>query len=202
MSKLNIAVLASGNGSNLQAIIDENEKGNLDINITAVVSNKEDAHALERARENNIEAIFVNPEDFSSREEYEIRVIEILEEKGVKLVVLAGYMLLACKPFIEKYYGKLINLHPALLPSFAGTDGIGDALDYGVKVTGVTVHFVDEGCDTGPIILQETIEIKEGEKKEELAQRIHKIEHRLLPQAVKLYSENKLRIEGRKVINL
>jgi phosphoribosylglycinamide formyltransferase-1 len=199
LSNINIAVLASGNGSNLQAIIDHVEKGILPVNIKVVISNKADAFALKRAHNHSIEAIFVDAKQFLSRQDYERKLIELLEERNVELVVLAGYMLLVTEVFIDKYYGRLINLHPALLPSFPGVDGIGDALKYGCKVTGVTVHFVDKGCDTGPIIIQEPVKIKEGETREELAERIHKIEHELLPLAVRLYAEGKLKLEGRTV---
>lgn len=197
--KINIAVLASGNGSNLQAIIDHIEEGILPVNIKVVISNKAGAFALERASKHNIEAIFVDTMQFSSRQDYERKLIELLDERQVDLVVLAGYMLLVTEVFVDKYYGRLINLHPALLPSFPGTDGIGDALKYGCKVTGVTVHFVDKGCDTGPIILQEPIKVKDGETHEQLAERIHKIEHEVLPRAIRLYAEGRLKLEGRVV---
>ena len=199
MKKLNIAVLVSGSGSNLQAIIEHVKRGTLSVNIKCVISNKTDAYGLERAAQNSIEAIFVNPAEFESREKYEEKLIEILDEREVGLVVLAGYMLLVCKPFVDKYYGRLINLHPALLPSFPGADGVGDALKYGAKVTGVTVHFVDSGCDTGPIILQEAVLIREGETKEQLADRIHKVEHELLPLAIKLFAEGRIKLADNKV---
>lgn len=196
---LRVGVLASGSGTNLQAIIDACGNKEIPAQVVVVISNKEDAYALERAKKHNIANFFVNPEDYSSREKYEEKVVDVLKNHNVGLVVLAGYMLLVTPVFIKAYYGRLINIHPAILPSFAGTDGIGDALAYGVKVTGVSIHFVDEGCDTGPIILQGALEVKEADTKETLAPRVHAIEHKLYPEVIKLLAEGRLKIEGRKV---
>lgn len=202
MSK-KLGIIISGSGSNLAAIIDKCESGYIDAEIAVVISNNSQAYGLKRAQNHGIETAIVNPKEFSNRQEYDKKLVEILKKYQVDLVVLAGYMLLVTNQLLDPFKYKVINIHPALLPSFPGTDGIGDALKYGVKVTGVTVHFVDEGCDTGPIILQEALQIKEIETKEELADRIHSIEHRLLPEAVKLFVEDRLEINGRlvKVLN-
>ncbi|TET52763.1 MAG: phosphoribosylglycinamide formyltransferase [Actinobacteria bacterium] len=194
-----MAVLVSGSGSNLQALIDSAKEGYFDADIVLVISNNSNAFGLERAKKANIVSKVVSLSDFESREIYDKELIKVINEHDIDLVVLAGYMLICSEAFVDGFYGRLINLHPSLLPSFAGADGIGDALNYGAKITGVTVHFVDKGCDTGPVIMQEAIEIKEGESKENLAEKIHKIEHKLLPKAVKYFVEGKLKLEGRKV---
>jgi len=199
LSRKRIAVLVSGSGSNLQALIDSAKEGYFDADIVLVISNNSNAFGLERAKKANIVSKVVSLSDFESREIYDKELIKVINEHDIDLVVLAGYMLICSEAFVDGFYGRLINLHPSLLPSFAGADGIGDALNYGAKITGVTVHFVDKGCDTGPVIMQEAIEIKEGESKENLAEKIHKIEHKLLPKAVKYFVEGKLKLEGRKV---
>jgi len=199
LSRKRIAVLVSGSGSNLQALIDSAKEGYFDADIVLVISNNSNAFGLERAKKANIVSKVVSLSDFESREIYDKELIKVINEHDIDLVVLAGYMLICLEAFVDGFYGRLINLHPSLLPSFAGADGIGDALNYGAKITGVTVHFVDKGCDTGPVIMQEAIEIKEGESKENLAEKIHKIEHKLLPKAVKYFVEGKLKLEGRKV---
>ena len=197
----NIAVLISGNGTNLQAIIDEVKTGNINGKIIAVISNKADAFGLERAKKAGIPAYFIDHKGIT-REEHEQKIIEILEKNNVDVVVLAGYMRVLTSLFVNKYKYRLINIHPALLPAFPGTDGYGDTFNYGCKVGGCTVHFVDEGVDTGPIIIQKTNEIKEDDTLESFKQRGLKIEHQALPEAVKLFCEDKLKIEGRKVIIL
>ena len=194
---MKLAVLVSGNGSNLQALIDDD---NLGAEIVLVLSNNPDAFALERAKKAGIDTEVLSPKAFNDRQSYDRKLVETLKSHEIDLVVLAGYMLLCSEIFVDEFYGRLINIHPALLPAFPGTDGIGDALKYGAKVSGVTVHFVDKGCDTGPIIFQEAIPIKDGESKEELAKRIHAIEHKLLPKAVKYFAQGRLRLEGRKVV--
>lgn len=198
-SLLKVGVLASGSGTNLQAIIDACEKGEIPAQVVVVISNNTDAYALKRAASHQIPSKALNLEDFNSREEFDRKVVSVLKSYGVELVVLAGYMLMVTPVFIEAFPNRLINIHPAILPSFAGTDGIGDALAYGVKVTGVSIHFVDEGCDTGPLILQGVLEVKEDDTKDTLAPRVHAIEHKLYPQAIKLFAEGCLRVEGRKV---
>ncbi len=197
--KKRIAVFASGFGSNLQALIDYNNKYGLNGDIVLVFSNNKDAFALVRAKKNNIKAVFMDPTRYSSREEYDSKIIEMLEEEKIDLVVLAGYMFLLSQEFVHRFKNKILNIHPALLPSFKGTHGIKDAYRYGVKVTGVTVHFVDEDLDRGPIILQEAFLIDPDDSVEELEGKIHKVEHKIYPEAVKYFCENRLEIDGRRV---
>lgn len=196
---MNIAVLCSGSGTNLQAIIDKVKSGYIPARIALVVSDKADAFALERAKKAGIQTLALDKKDFKSREDFDKKILEELGKKKVDLVVLAGFMRLLGPGFIEKYRNRIINVHPALLPSFKGTHGIKDAMDHGAKVTGVTVHFVDEKLDNGPVIAQAAVEIKEDDSEESLLERVHKEEHRLYPEAVKLFVEGRLKIEGRKV---
>ena len=196
---MNIAVLCSGSGTNLQVIIDKVASGYIPANIAIVISDKADAFALERAKKAGIDTLVLNKKDFKSTEDFDKKIIEGLNKKNVGLVVLAGFMRLLGPRFIEEYRNRIINVHPALLPSFKGTRGIKDALEHGVKVTGVTVHFVDEKLDNGPVIAQVPVEIKEGDTEEALLERIHKEEHRILPEAIKFFVEGNLKIEGRKV---
>ena len=193
------AVFVSGSGTNLQAIIDKVKEGYIPGEIALVVSDNKDAYALERARRAGIPTFCFDPKDYESREEYEKVIIEELEKRGVEFIVLAGFMRVLTPFFVRRYKNRILNIHPALLPSFPGTHGVRDALNYGVKVTGVTVHFVDEGVDTGPIILQEAEKVRDDDTEESLHQRLHEIEHRLYPLAIKLFIEGKLEIEGRKV---
>ncbi|MFZ3085554.1 MAG: phosphoribosylglycinamide formyltransferase [Candidatus Hydromicrobium sp.] len=197
--KKRIAVFASGFGSNLQALIDYNNKHGLNGDIVLVFSNNKDAFALERAKKNKIKAVFMDPARYSSREQYDSEIIEMLEEEKIDLVVLAGYMFLLSQEFVHRFKNKILNIHPALLPSFKGTHGIKDAYRYGVKVTGVTVHFVDGGLDSGPIILQEAVDINPDDSVEELEEKIHKVEHKIYPEAVKYFCEDRLEIDGRMV---
>lgn len=195
----NIAVLISGNGTNLQSIIDHIKKGKIKCNLAVVISNKADAYGLERAKKAKIPAYFIDHKDIP-REEHEKKIIEILNKYSVDLVVLAGYMRIITPYFIEQYKNRIINIHPALLPAFAGTDGYGDTFRYGCKIGGCTVHFVDSGVDTGPIIIQKTNPIKENDTLESFKERGLKIEHLALPEAIKLFCEDELKIEGRRVI--
>jgi phosphoribosylglycinamide formyltransferase 1 len=197
---MNIAILCSGNGTNLQAIIDSVNKGYIPAKIAVVLSDEKRAFALERAKKAGITAIALDKKDFNTREDFDREVVKKLKEKNVELVILAGFMRLLSPYFIKEYRNRIINVHPALLPSFKGAHGIKDALDHGVKVTGVTVHFVDENLDNGPIILQKTVEIKEGDTEETLLERLHKEEHRIYPEAIKLFVEGKIKIEGRKAV--
>jgi len=197
--KKRIAVFASGFGSNLQALIDYTKKNGLNGDIVLVFSNNKGAYALDRARKNKIKTVFMDPSDYNTREQYDTKIIELLEDEKIDLVVLAGYMFLLSKEFVRKFKNKILNIHPALLPSFKGTHGIKDAYEYGVKVTGVTVHFVDEGLDSGPIILQQSVDIDQNESVEELEEKIHRVEHKIYPLAVKYFCENRLEIDGKKV---
>jgi len=194
-----IAVFASGFGSNLQALIDYNKDHGLNGEIALVFSNNKDAFAIERAKESRIKSVFLDPSDYVTREEFDEKIIELLEEEKIDLVVLAGYMFLVSPIFVRKFKNRILNIHPALLPSFKGTHGIKDAYEYGAKVTGVTVHFVDEGLDSGPIIIQRAVDIDQDESMEELEEKIHRVEHEIYPLAVKYFCEDRLKIEGRKV---
>jgi phosphoribosylglycinamide formyltransferase 1 len=196
---VNLAVFASGNGSNLQAIIDAIESGKLDAKILVVFSDRIDAFALERARKHGIQTLYLAPKEFPSREAHEQKIVEHLEKLGVELIVLAGYMRILTPYLIRKFPLRIMNIHPALLPSFPGTHGIADAYNYGVKYTGVTVHFVDEGVDTGPIIAQEVVQIEDNDTLETLEPKIHAIEHKLYPQAIQWYSEKRIVFDSRKV---
>lgn len=199
MKKTVIAVLVSGSGTNLQSIIDRCESGSIPAVVACVISDREGAFGLERAKRHGIPSFFIDPKAHSSREAHEEAIAGILERFRVELVVLAGYMRLLTKGMIDRYRARIINIHPALLPSFPGTDGYGDAWRYGVKVSGCTVHFVDEGCDTGPIILQRANPIEENDTFESFRERGLKIEHQALPEAIRLFCEGRLRIEGRRV---
>jgi phosphoribosylglycinamide formyltransferase-1 len=194
-----IAVFASGFGSNLQAIIDYNKDHGLNGEIALVFSNNKDTFALERAKESKIKSVFLDPSDYVTREEFDKKIIELLEEEKIDLVVLAGYMFLVSPILVRNFKNRILNIHPALLPSFKGTHGIKDAYEYGVKATGVTVHFVDEGLDSGPIIIQRAVDIGQDESMEELEEKIHRVEHEIYPLAVKYFCEDRLKIEGRKV---
>ena len=193
---LNIGVLASGRGTNLQSIIDACHSGLIHAEVTAVLSDNRDAYALERARSHGINAYHVEAADQRSHEE---DLSRLLQENEVTLVVGAGYMRILSPPFVRQWEGRLINIHPALLPSFRGTDGQGDALDYGVKISGCTTHFMDERPDHGPVILQAAVRVHEHDDRESLAQRILQVEHQLLPRSIDLFEQGRLKIEGRRV---
>jgi phosphoribosylglycinamide formyltransferase-1 len=195
-----IAVFASGYGSNLQALIDFSKNVDLSGEIVLVFSDKSSAFALKRAQNHGIKAVFLDPAQFKTRGEFDEKIAGILEEEKIDLVVLAGYMLLIGQNIVKKFKNRIINIHPALLPSFKGTHGIKDAFDYGVKVTGVTVHFVDEGLDSGPIIMQQAVDVCEDDSAETLEEKIHEVEHKLYPLAVKYFCSGRLKIKGRKVI--
>ena len=197
--KLRVGVLASGGGTDLQSIIDASEKDMIDAKVVAVVSDKKDAYALERARKHGIKAFFVDPNG-KNIGEHEGEINKIFKDNNVELVVGAGYMRVLSSSFVKKWYGKLINIHPALLPSFKGTNGQGDALDYGVKISGCTTHFMDEKMDHGPIILQAAVKVLPNDDRDKLAHRILDVEHQILPRTVQLFAEGCLKIDGRKVI--
>ena len=196
---MNIAVFASGSGTNFQAIIDKVKDGYIPAEISLLVSDNKDAYAVKRAKDAGIEAFVLNPKEFKSREECDKAIVKKLKEKDIGLVVLAGFMRLISSYFVREYKNKILNIHPALLPSFKGTHGVRDALEYGVKVTGPTVHFVDEELDHGAIILQETVSVSDNDTEESLHQKVHQKEYEIYPKAVKLFVEGKLTIEGRKV---
>ena len=205
MSSVNIGVLISGGGTNLQSIIDNIKNGRIKGEIKIVISNIKEAYGLERAKNSGIEALYIDRKKFNTEEAYNERLLEEFEKRNIDLVILAGYLKVLSKDFVERYKGRIINIHPSLIPSFCGKGCYGEkvhqmVLDHGVKVTGVTVHFVDEGTDTGPIILQRAVEVKDEDTVDSLKERVLAVEHELLPKAVELFCENKLTIEGRKVI--
>ena len=192
---LNIGVLISGGGTNLQAIIDETKSGGINGIVKLVISNKEDAYGLERARLSKIKAIYETDED---------KIIEILKENNIDLIVLAGYLKIITPKFVDEFRNKIINIHPSLIPSFCGKGYYGEkvhqgVIDYGAKVTGATVHFVDEGADTGAIIMQGTVNVEQDDDAKSLAKRVLEVEHRILKESIRLFCENKLSIQGRRV---
>ncbi len=197
-----IAVLVSGRGSNLQTIINSIEKGyvkNAEINV--IISNKEDSYALERGRNHGINTVFLNPSK-CDKAGYDRKILEILKRYDIDLLLLAGYFQLLGPEIIEAYRNRILNIHPSILPSFKGLHAQKQALEYGVKVAGCTVHFVDEGLDSGPIILQSCVPVLQGDNEETLAARILEQEHIIYPEAVRLFVEGKLKIEGRTVVSL
>jgi phosphoribosylglycinamide formyltransferase-1 len=197
-----LAVLVSGNGSNLQAVIDRIEAGALDAHIACVVSNNPDAFALVRARNHGIPTIVHVNSAYRERREYDAALVAILREYEVDLVVLAGYMRILSDVMVEAFPNAIMNIHPALLPSFPGLHAQQQALDYGVKFSGCTVHFVDCGTDTGPIILQAVVPVDQSDTADTLAARIQVEEHKAFPEAIRLYCEGKLQVEGRHVRHL
>ena len=200
---LRVAVLASGRGSNLQAVIDAIERGDLRARIVAVISNKKEAVALERARTHRLNALFVDPKPFAgtpdSREAYDRALLDVLEQHQVELVLLAGYMKIVTAVLVNAYQNRMMNIHPSLLPSFPGLDVQKKAIEWGCKLAGCTVHFVTEGVDEGPIILQAAVPVLDGDSPETLAARILVQEHNIYPRAVQLFAERRLRVEGRRV---
>ena len=192
---LNIGVLISGGGSNLQAIIDDCESKKINGNIKVVISNREDAFGLERAKKHNIRSVFQKDED---------EVIKILKEENIDLVVLAGYLKIISPKFVSEFENKIMNIHPALIPSFCGDGFYGEkvhqaVIDYGAKVSGATVHFVNEKADAGPIIMQDTVKVMDDDDAKTLAKRVLEVEHTILPRCVKLFCEGKISVEGRRV---
>lgn len=192
---LNIGVLISGGGTNLQAIIDETKSGGINGTVKLVISNKENAYGLERARLSKIKAVYETDED---------KIIGLLKENNIDLIVLAGYLKIITPKFVDEFRNKIINIHPSLIPSFCGKGYYGEkvhqgVIDYGAKVTGATVHFVDEGADTGAIIMQEAVNVEQDDDAKSLAKRVLEVEHRILKESIRLFCENKLSIKGRRV---
>jgi len=195
-----IGILLSGRGSNFRAIFEAIQSGFINnARIEVVISNKADAQGLKFAKDSNLNAIFLNPKDFVSRSEYDRKLAEILKNYSVDLVCLAGFMRIVGEEVVNAFENKILNIHPSLLPSFPGLNAQKQALEYGVKITGCTVHFVDTKVDHGPIVLQAAVEVKEDDTVETLSNRILTYEHKLYPYAVKLFVEGKLRVLGRKV---
>ncbi len=194
---LRIGVLVSGRGSNLQALIDGAESGKLPATIDLVISDNPDAFALERCRRHGIPSEVVLRKDFESREAFELKLAELLE--GVDLVVLAGFMRILSSVFLSRFSGRVINIHPSLIPAFQGLDAQRKALEFGVKFSGCTVHLVDESVDGGPVIVQAVVPVLPEDTVQSLSSRILSYEHRILPQTVRWFAEGRVRIEGRKV---
>jgi len=197
---LKIGVLASGRGSNFQSIIDNIESGHIKAEMTVLITDNPDAYAIERCRKHNIESLVLKPGDFSDTNAYYTHIAEELMKRDAGLVVLAGFMRVVGKALIDKYPNRIMNIHPALLPSFPGLHGQKQAVDYGVKIAGCTVHFVDEGVDTGPIIIQAAVPAYHDDTEDSLSERILRKEHEIFPFAIRLFAENKIKVEGRKVI--
>lgn len=196
---MNIAVFASGKGSNFSAISRAVRKGKIKANVALLVCDNPKALVLQKARRAGVPVALVTREDFASTQEFEAKIIQELQTHKIEVIALAGFMRLLSPEFVHKFYGRIINIHPSLLPAFKGAEAIKDALEYGVTVTGVTVHFVDEQMDHGPIILQQALKIDEGESLALLEARIHKIEHTLYPAALALFAQGRVTIQGRKV---
>jgi len=197
--KVKLGVLVSGSGSNLQSIIDHIEKGFLDAEIRMIISNNPEAYALVRARKHGIPYTVMEHRYFSAREGFDRKMIEVFNVSGVELIIMAGFMRILSPFFLAAFPMRIMNIHPALLPSFPGMHAQKKAFDYGVKFSGCTVHFADEGVDTGPIIIQAIVPVYDHDTDETLAQRILKEEHRIYPKAIQLYAEGKLEVVGRKV---
>ncbi|WP_033169632.1 phosphoribosylglycinamide formyltransferase [Selenomonas sp. ND2010] len=198
-AKQKLGVLCSGRGTDLQSIIDAIGRGEVDAEIAVVLTDKPEAFALQRAERAGIKAVCVNRKQYEDREPFEEALIEELEAAGVTLVVLAGFMRILTPVFVRHFAGRIMNIHPALLPSFPGAHAHRDVLAYGVKVSGCTVHFVDEGTDSGPIILQAAVPVLDGDTEETLGARVLEQEHVIYPQAIQLYCEGRLQVEGRQV---
>lgn len=199
MAALRIAIFASGQGTNFQTIADAVREGKLDVTIELLVCDKPSAPVIQRASQAGVDAFVFKPKDYPSREAYESEILKELQNRQVDLVVLAGYMRILTPTLVEPYMGRMINIHPSLLPSFPGINAIGQALEHGVKVTGVTVHFVDGGLDSGPIIGQTAVLVTEEDDEASLTVRIQQAEKELYPEAIKLIAQGSVIIEGRKV---
>ncbi len=196
--RLRVAVLASGSGSNLQAILDASAAGRIPVEVVAVLANVPDAYALERAKKSGVPAVLI-PSKGVDRDVHERVLVAELDKAAPDVVALAGYMRILSSTFVKRYAGRLVNIHPALLPAFPGLHAQRQAFDYGVKVAGCTTHFVDEGTDTGPIILQEAVPVLEGDTAESLQERILEAEHRIYPETLGLIAEGRVRLDGRRV---
>jgi phosphoribosylglycinamide formyltransferase-1 len=197
---LAVGVLASGRGSNLQAILDACATPGFPARVAIVIADHERAPALERARAAGVEALWINPKDFADREAFDLALVRELQARGVELVCHAGFMRILSPAYVRAFAGRALNIHPALLPAFPGLHGPRQALEHGVKVAGATVHFLDEGVDTGPIVLQAAVPVEPHDTEETLAARILVQEHRLYPEAIRLFAGGRLKIQGRRVI--
>jgi phosphoribosylglycinamide formyltransferase-1 len=198
-NKLRLGVLASGGGTNLQSVIDRCSDGSIDAEIALLISNNPEAGALTRARKAKIPSLCINHRQYDNREHFDQAVVTALQEARVELVVLAGFMRIISDIFIKAFPERIMNIHPALLPAFPGLHVQRKALEYGVRFAGCTVHFVDGGVDTGPIIIQAVVPVFDSDTEESLSARILQQEHRIYPRAIQLFAEGRLRIEGRRV---
>jgi phosphoribosylglycinamide formyltransferase-1 len=192
-------VLASGRGSNFQSIIDAINNKNLKAQILLLITDNPSAYAIERAKKHDIEHLVLRPKEYSSRDDFYRKIAEELQKRDVGLVVLAGFMKIVGKPLIDTYPNRIMNIHPALLPSFPGLHGQKQAVEYGVRISGCTVHFVDEGMDTGPVIMQAAVPVYHSDTEDTLSERILKLEHKIYPEAIRLFSEGRLEVQGRVV---
>jgi phosphoribosylglycinamide formyltransferase 1 len=196
---LNIGVLASGRGSNFQAIIDEIEAGQINASVKLLITDKADAYAIERAKKHSIEYLHIKPRDCGSKDDFFVKIADEFRKRDIGLVVLAGFMRIVRQPLLDAFPNRIINIHPALLPSFPGLHGQGQAVEYGARISGCTVHFVDAGMDTGPVIIQAAVPVSPDDTDDTLSERILRLEHKIFPQAIRLFADNRLKIEGRRV---
>lgn len=197
---MNIAILASGEGTNFEAIVRASRCGKLQgITIKLLITDKEYAPVRQRAKRYKIKDIFINPESFSDRRSFDRGIAKLLKQEKIRLIVLAGFMRLLSPWFVSNFKNKILNIHPALLPAFKGSDAIERAYNYGVKVTGVTVHFIDAAVDHGPIVLQRNLRVREKESLISLKHRIHNLEHKIYPEAIRLYVQGRIQVRKRKV---
>jgi phosphoribosylglycinamide formyltransferase-1 len=194
VAEARVAVLASGEGTNLQALLDDPVVGRW---VVLAVSDRPGARALERARAHGVEALFLDPASFADRAAFDAALLRALVERSIDVVALAGFMRIVGSDLVRAFSGRMLNVHPALLPAFPGTTSVADALAWGVKLTGVTVHFVDEEVDHGPIVFQEAVPVLPGDDWDALEERVHEVEHRLFPTAIRALVEGRVRIEGR-----
>lgn len=197
---IRLGVLVSGRGSNLQAIIDASEARRIDAAVAIVVSDVADAYALERARAHGIKAAFIDPKGFDTREQFDEAIIDLLRKHEIGLVCLAGFMRILTPHFVGEFRHRIMNIHPALLPAFPGLHVQRKALRHGTKFSGCTVHFVDEGTDTGPIIIQAVVPVLDDDTEESLSARILTYEHQIYPRAIQLFAEGRLEVRGRRVL--
>lgn len=196
---LKLGIMASGRGSNFQAIVDAIEAGRLRAEVRLLIVDVPSAYAVERAKKHGIPHLYINPKEFASKDDFFKKIAEEFSARGVELICLAGFMRIVRKPLLEAFPMRVMNIHPALLPAFPGLHGQGQAVDYGVRISGCTVHFVDEGMDTGPIIIQAAVAVDPEDTEETLSQRILAYEHKIYPEAIRLFAEGRLSVEGRKV---
>jgi phosphoribosylglycinamide formyltransferase-1 len=201
MNKGKIGILISGRGSNMVSIIEATQREDIKADVALVISNEKEAAGLKKAQEMGIEAMVIDHRDSPSREEHDRKMVQALRKREVELVCLAGYMRLLSHYFVQEFRNRIMNIHPALLPAFPGLNVQQKAVDYGVKFSGCTVHFVDEEVDHGPIVLQAVIPVSDDDTGETLAAKILKEEHRIYPEAVRLFFEGRLNIEGRRVLS-